>query len=74
MVAVYATYNGSAFVPTEPMPAHMNQMALVTLLDSRPPTVDEQTLLSFAGTLSQDDADAFSTALKETRKIDATEW
>ena len=74
MDAIQAYYNGSVFVPLVPVKARLNQLAIVTILD----TVNTKTSVSryteFFGTLSAESYSEITEALKDTERVDMNEW
>jgi len=72
MEAVKAYYDGTVFVPIEPVKAKRNQPAIITLLDDDSPS--DKPHLRFIGALSQESYDEINKALTDTQKVDADEW
>jgi len=72
MVAVKAYYDGSVFVPVEPVKARRNQPAIITILDDG--KVVEKPHYRFIGVLSQESYEEICSSLEDTQKVDANEW
>ena len=72
MEAVKAYYDGSVFVPIEPVKAKRNQNAIITIIEDVKKEVKPH--LRFIGILSDESYNEISVALKDTQKVDADEW
>ena len=72
MTAVKAYYDGSVFIPVEPVKAKRNQSAIVTILDDG--KSEDKPHLRFIGILSQESYQEISKSLEDTQRVDANEW
>ena len=73
MTAVKAYFNGTVFVPVNPVNVKLNQNVIVTILeDSKsgfPKSLDK-----YIGKLSNSDCDEITEALLDTQMVDEDEW
>ena len=74
MDTIQAYYNGSVFVPIAPVKAHLNQPALITILEDTNVTISCNRLLEFFGALSVESYSEIIEALKDTERVDVNEW
>jgi hypothetical protein len=75
MPAVKAYFDGHVFIPKSPIFAHVNQEAIITLLEPQHSNVSEKEyLLSFAGSISHEDYLEMEEALEETEKVYPNDW
>ena len=74
MDAIQAYYNGSVFVPLTPVKAHLNQPALITILEVANTNPDKKRISQFFGALSAESYSEILEALKDTERIDIDEW
>ena len=74
METVQAYYDGSVFVPIEPVSIRINQPVVVTVLDDVRENLTKKTLLSLAGSLSEEGYNDFKRALKDTEEVDVDGW
>ena len=70
MLTVEAYFDGHVFVPKSPVFAHVNQEAIITLLEPQHPNASKKEyLLSLAGSISHEDYLEMEKALEETEKV-----
>ena len=74
MDTIHAYYNGSVFVPTAPVKAQLNQLALITILEDVNGSIDNNRCVNFFGTLSAESYSEIIEALKDTERVDTNEW
>ena len=74
MEAIQAYYDGSVFVPTTPVKAKLNQLALITIIETANTDKSNNNYTAFFGALSADGYLEITEALKDTEKVDTDEW
>jgi len=73
MNAIRAYYNGTVFIPIEPVKANKNQQAIITILDTED-TKAVKPHLKYVGILSRESLEEIEKVLLDTQKVDENEW
>jgi len=74
MEIIQAYYNGSVFVPLNPVNVRLNQSAIITILDTDNTTPSGNHYSEFFGTLSAESYSEIIEALNDTETVDENEW
>ena len=72
LIAVKAYYDGSVFIPIEPVKAKRNQSTIITIFDENK-IIENKPHLKFIGALSQESYEEIGKALADTERVD-DEW
>jgi len=76
MLALKGYFNGKEFVPLDKVDVKLNQKVIITVLDEYLSVEEkpEKSYKKYVGKLRSESFHEISEALKETEKVDMSEW